>query len=267
MPKYCVVYQVFIPSHYRPPEYSGMDKSCMTCFGIVPDQHFSFACDLENLTESQLESLLLLVNQKYKIRICENWDADQKAHGVIFLIRDTDYKNLDAADRVELDRMKERYKQAKESFTFDATIIAPLAHCVNIADDIVRYDRETQDALEDTSELYRKELLDKSSTEKQITPKSANVGELSDASSKTVNKGGRPRTPRAKWIIEQYDKGLTPAKILDKWDGMSDDNRKSIDNKKYKRFVSARLTGKEKAAERKKARGSIEKLRPKQVDS
>jgi len=82
----------------------------------------------------------------------------------------------------------------------------------------------------------------------------------------TVNKGGRPRSKKSEWIIKQFGEGLTPAKILDKWDGMSDDHRKSIDPRYYHPFVSPRLTDKKKiSAERKKARGTIDKLRPKKA--
>jgi len=81
-------------------------------------------------------------------------------------------------------------------------------------------------------------------------------------------KGGRPKEGRTKWVEGQYRDGLTPAQILDKWDGMSDETRKSIDKKKWRPFVSARLTDEDAiAAARKRARASIEKMRPKRSDS
>ena len=48
----------------------------------------------------------------------------------------------------------------------------------------------------------------------------------------TVNKGGRPKEGRTKWVESQYRDGLTPAKILDKWDAMTDEPRQSFDTKK-----------------------------------
>ena len=47
--------------------------------------------------------------------------------------------------------MKELYKQARTNTGFDATIIAPLEDCINIADEIIRDHRETQDATSKTT--------------------------------------------------------------------------------------------------------------------
>ena len=80
--------------------------------------------------------------------------------------------------------------------------------------------------------------------------------------------GGRPIQEKTKWIQRQFSQGLTPAEILDKWDGMSDSARKSIDNNNFQRFVSVNIKDNNKITnERKKATDSIEKKRPKKRDS
>ena len=94
---------------------------------MIPTEYryVSFAHGLDNLTGSQLESLLLLVGQKYCIRISKGWNVDKEEYGIIFLIKDADYQKLEVADKINLDRWKKWYERAIDDFGVDATVIAP----------------------------------------------------------------------------------------------------------------------------------------------
>ena len=96
-------------------------------------EYVSYACDLENLTGSQLKSLLSLVGQKYRIRVSDGWNADRKVLDIILLIEDSVCENLDPEGRIYLDRMMDEYKKAIKNSGIDPTIIAPLEHCAYIA--------------------------------------------------------------------------------------------------------------------------------------
>jgi hypothetical protein len=103
----------------------------------LPYEYFDFACDLGNLTNPQLKELIArVVAKEFLIFVSEDWNADKKKHGCIFLIRDSDYKKLDVADRIELDRMKDRYEQALKDSVIDRMILAPLAYCIDVAGEI-----------------------------------------------------------------------------------------------------------------------------------
>ena len=96
-------------------------------------KYVSYACDLGDLNDSQLKELEKRVGEKYTIRVCKDWNADCDVHYVILLITDTDYENLDPAIQIGLGGMKNQYEQAIK----DADeIVAPLKHCINIAEKI-----------------------------------------------------------------------------------------------------------------------------------
>ena len=107
-------------------------------------KHFmSFAADLGDLTEAQLEELKNRVGEeRFEITVSDNWIADQKRLGTIFLISDSVYegigkhKHVGAATKLDLKVMRQRYVDAKTHRQFDKTIIAPLTHCIIHAEDI-----------------------------------------------------------------------------------------------------------------------------------
>ena len=78
------------------------------------------------------------------IRISENWNADRNARGIILLIKDS---NLDVTDEIELGGMKVQYEQAIKDAN---VIVAPLKHCINIAENI----RESQLAVNNEGETF-----------------------------------------------------------------------------------------------------------------
>jgi len=102
----------------------------------VPDRYISLACNLCDLTDPQLTELITRVSKKHAIGISEDWNTDKKKCDKIFLIRDSDYKNLDDVDKIELERMKKYYERAKDNFDFDARFIAPLKCCLEVAEDV-----------------------------------------------------------------------------------------------------------------------------------
>ena len=92
------------------------------------------------------------------------------------------------------------------------------------------------------------------------TPTPVNV----ESNNTTKSKGGRQKEGRTIWVEDRFREGLTPAEILKKWDKMSDKVRRSIDKKKWRPFVSPKITDEsELRVARRKALRLIEKKRPK----
>jgi len=113
-------------------------------------EYVSLAYDLGDLTDSQLQSLLSLVGQTYKIRISEDWNTDQKEYGIVFLVKYPDSKNLGVMDEIiqkrkrsDLKTMVERYEQAIEDSGFDTMVLFPLVCCIGVAKDIVKGNQQT----------------------------------------------------------------------------------------------------------------------------
>lgn len=96
-----------------------------------------FACDLGNLTDSQLAELKIRVGGEVEIPVSDNWNIDQYGRSIILLVKDS---NLDDAIRIDLGRMKKHYEQAMEDCGLVAKRLIPLKHCVSIAENI----RESQ---------------------------------------------------------------------------------------------------------------------------
>ena len=145
MPKYYAVYRATFPC-----QTEGLEQyfDPYHCHWRDTNRYVSLAYDLGDLTDSQLQSLLSLVGQKYKIHH-GYWSADQKKHGVIFLVKYHDAQNLGVVARIEqqrvrltLEQMQDRYERAIEDSRFDAKRLAPLAYCIAVAEDI----RDSQSA-------------------------------------------------------------------------------------------------------------------------
>ena len=145
MTKYHAVYRATLPVGYGNPMYSDMKTPnsgtpivAFTPSTDVHDCYISLACDLDDLSDSQLESLFSLVDPKHWnwIRVSKDWSADKKKYNIIFLINDTDYQNLNTADRIDLDRWKKCFERAIDDSGVDARFVAPLKCCLEVAEKV-----------------------------------------------------------------------------------------------------------------------------------
>ena len=104
-----------------------------------PSVHYvTFVRCLGSLTEAQLEELEnRAVEEGLKIQISEDWIAEQKEYGIVFLMRGTDYNDwgvsVNDANKVCLKRAKRRYRRAVKDDDVDAMVFEPLAFCFNRA--------------------------------------------------------------------------------------------------------------------------------------
>lgn len=141
MTKYYAAYRVLEPDNDRirlRSEFYDENPD----FNTTGKHFMSFAAELDDLTDAQLEELKNRVGREIEIRMSEDWNADQKEHGIIFLIRASVYEYLgtqhhaDAATKLDLKTMRQQYVDAKTHKQFDKTIIAPLTHCVICANHV-----------------------------------------------------------------------------------------------------------------------------------
>jgi hypothetical protein len=139
MPKYHAVFRVLERDKDKVP-FRSKFYDVPPAFNSLGKHFMSFAHEVGDLTETQLKELMNRVGKKYKICISEDWNADQVKHGIIFLIEGSIYdhigKELGADTKLDLKSMRRRYVKAKKDLQFDNTIIAPLAHCINVVRNI-----------------------------------------------------------------------------------------------------------------------------------
>ena len=129
MPKYHAVYRVQVYSEWNiPPHYYDREP------GIGEELSISFAAELGNLSDSQLDSVIGQV--KYNsVQISQS--TDQPPHqldfGVVHLIRDGIFDGFSAADQVRINRMVKIYSRANDDTGFNIDLFKPLALCVKYA--------------------------------------------------------------------------------------------------------------------------------------
>ena len=149
MPKYYAVYRVKEKDNDRGVCARGKFYDEHPELNSSGEHFMSFAADLiEELTDSQLESLKKYVGEKHAISVqkSKDWSVEQNEYGTIFLIEYSKYdhlaRDIGDASKLALKKMRERYIAAKKDFHFNNNIIAPLTRCVNYVDDLRKIARE-----------------------------------------------------------------------------------------------------------------------------
>jgi len=179
MPEYHAVYRVLEQDSRRTESRADFYDEDPR-FNTTGEHFMSFAYELGDLDTDQLGELK---NRVGEICVSEDWSVDQGKYGTIFLIEGSIYahigKELGADTKLSLKNMRERYVKAKASLQFDKTIIAPLAHCINIAQDI-----------RESSEIQRQEA---------IAPPPAGT----DSSASGSRKPGQPKNKLYDWLADK----------------------------------------------------------------
>jgi len=175
MQKCYAVYRIeSLPFEYDV-RFDGMGRICF--HGGVGE----FACDLGDLTDSQLEELENRAGGEVGIRVSDNWNIDQYERSIILLVKDS---NLDDAIRIDLGRMKKQYEQAMEDFGVVAKRLIPLKRCASTAKDII--------------------------TESQLAAKEAGVPDVPTPTQTTTPSGPATNNERDKRLYElSFDMNLT----------------------------------------------------------
>ena len=147
MPGYHAIYRAIIESgsHRCPDSFFDWDYANGIALCDSEGNRFvSLAKNLGELTQDQFGLLIKLVSKKkHVIRPSVDWSVEQKKHGIVFLMIDSDYDRYGVEKSGEgklcLKQMAARYERAKENEDnrFDPSILTPLVDCINLARAIV----------------------------------------------------------------------------------------------------------------------------------
>ena len=142
MPEYYAIYRARIGNPQScPARYYDRDYGRAEVQGCSGDHYATFVRFLGELTDEQLE-LLIKYGEEEGLKICvsEDWIAEQKKHGIVFLMSRSDYDtfgvSVNDAIKIDLKRALRRYSQAVDDDEVDARVFEPLAFCFNRADGI-----------------------------------------------------------------------------------------------------------------------------------
>ena len=129
MPKYHAVYRVQVNPEWNIPPYF-YDREP----GTGKEISISFAAELGNLSDSQLDSVIGQV--KYNsVQISQSTDQPplQLDFGIVHLIKEGVFNGLSAADQIRINRMVNTYSRATDDKGFNIDLFKPLALCVKYA--------------------------------------------------------------------------------------------------------------------------------------
>lgn len=205
-----------------------------------------YACFIDNLDDLKLQSLRTSAEEMQKtdeyLRECSD--------SSVFLpkIHIGKIKNL---KRLEKDRddLQKRSKEADEKLKnhilleFGEEFVWAQnrnnEYEIDFFNQLTKYNIQYQLALKQNLEIVLNEISSPYRILHEISSKARILKDmLVTNNTPRKGRGGRKPSPRSAWIIERYNEGLSAREIGEKWNKLSRDERKRIDPKNAKKYLT-----------------------------